>query len=101
MYKVVKMFTDLQDNGYAYKAGDEFPRHGLTVSAKRLAELSSNKNRRGIALIEEIVEKKPEPPKVVEEVEEVEAEAEATEVVEEKPAPAKSRKKGKGNKDAE
>ena len=99
MYRVLKMFTDLKDNGYAYKAGDEFPRQGLEVSAKRLAELSSDKNRRGVPLIKEIVEKKPEPPKVVKEVEEVKTEA--TEVVEEKPTPKKSSKKEKVNKDAE
>lgn len=99
MYKVIKTFTDLQDNGYAYKVGDTFPHEGFEVSAKRLAELSSDKNRRKIALIEEVVEKKPEPPKEVEKVKEVEIET--PEVVEEKPIPAKSKKKGKGNKDAE
>ena len=36
MYKVIKYFTDLQDNGFAYKEGDEFPRKGITVLPSRL-----------------------------------------------------------------
>ena len=51
MYKVIKYFTDNQDKGYAYNVGDSFPRKGLTVSDKRLAELSSNKNKQGVPLI--------------------------------------------------
>lgn len=61
MYKVLKMFTDLQDNGHKYLAGDTFPREGLSVSAKRLDELASDKNRRGVALIEYVEEAKAEP----------------------------------------
>lgn len=53
MYKVIKFFTDLQDNGHAYHEGDKFPREGLEVSAKRLSELSSGNNKRGIPLIRE------------------------------------------------
>ena len=56
MFRVKKFFTDLQDNGYAYKVGDEFPHEGHTVSPKRLAELSGSKNKRGIPLIEEIID---------------------------------------------
>lgn len=57
MYKVIKFFTDLQDNNYAYYVGDTFPRNGVEVGAERIAELSSDKNLQGVPLIEEVVEK--------------------------------------------
>ena len=58
MYKVIKSFTDLQDNNYAYSVGDTFPRNGAEVGAERIAELASDKNRLGVPLIEEIEEKR-------------------------------------------
>ena len=58
MYKVIKSFTDLKDNNYAYSVGDTFPHNGVEVSAERIAELSSDKNLQGVPLIEEIAEKK-------------------------------------------
>ena len=57
MYKVIKSFTDLRDNNYAYYVGDTFPHNGVEVGAERIAELASDKNRRGIPLIEEVSEK--------------------------------------------
>ncbi len=57
MYKVIKYFTDLQDNNYAYYVGDTFPRNGVEAGAERIAELSSDKNLQGVPLIEEVVEK--------------------------------------------
>ena len=57
MYKVIESFTDLQDNNYVYYVGDTFPHNGVEVVAERIAELASDKNRLGIPLIEEIVEK--------------------------------------------
>ena len=57
MYKVIKSFTDLQDNNYAYYVGDTFPRNSAEVDVERIAELASNKNRLGVPLIEEIAEK--------------------------------------------
>ena len=57
MYKVIKSFTDLKDNNYAYYVGDTFPHNGVEVCAERIAELASDKNRRGIPLIEEVAEK--------------------------------------------
>ena len=57
MYKVIKYFTDLQDNNYAYYVGDTFPHNGVDVGSERIAELSSDKNRLGVPLIEEITEK--------------------------------------------
>ena len=57
MYKVIKYFTDLQDNNYAYYVGDTFPHNGVEVGAGRIAELSSDKNLQGVPLIEEVAEK--------------------------------------------
>ena len=57
MYRVIKSFTDLQDNNYAYYVGDTFPRNGVEVDAERVAELTSDKNRLGVPLIEEVAEK--------------------------------------------
>ena len=62
MYKVIKHFTDMQDNNFAYNVGDEFPRKGMSVLPSRIKELAGSKNRQGCPLIEEItdVEDKPE-----------------------------------------
>lgn len=57
MYKVINRFFDLQDNNHAYSVGDTFPHNGVEVDAERIAELSSDKNRLGVPLIEEIAEK--------------------------------------------
>lgn len=54
MYKVLEMFTDLQDNDYKYEAGDEYPRLGLKPSLARIKELCSKDNRRGRAVIKEV-----------------------------------------------
>ena len=56
-YKVIEYFEDLQDNGRPYNVGDVFPVDGNTVTAERIAELASDKNRLGVPLIEEIAEK--------------------------------------------
>lgn len=56
MYKVVVQFQDLQDDRHLYRVGDIFPRPDFSVSDSRLAELSSEANRRGIKLIEKIEE---------------------------------------------
>ena len=55
-YRVIKYFTDLQDDEHPYYPGDKFPRDGFTVSASRIKELSGTQNKRGIALIEEVQE---------------------------------------------
>lgn len=55
-YKVIKHFTDMQDNNFAYQVGDEYPRKGMSVLPSRIKELASNKNRQGVPLIEEIPE---------------------------------------------
>ena len=43
-YKVLRPFSDLQDNGYVYNAGDTFPRKGLNVSEERIRQLSTSNN---------------------------------------------------------
>lgn len=70
MYRVIKAFTDLQDNKYPYNAGDEFPREGVEVSEDRLEELATDKNRRKEPLIEKVAEEaSPVPPVASEESE--------------------------------
>lgn len=56
MYRVIKSFTDLMAS-HVYYVGDTFPHNGVEVEAERVAELSSDKNRMGVPLIEEIAEK--------------------------------------------
>ena len=51
MYKVIKHFTDLQDNNYPYAVGDEYPRKDLEVTAERIKELSGSDNKQGTPLI--------------------------------------------------
>ena len=63
MYKVIKHFTDMQDNNFAYNVGDEYPRKGMSVLPSRIKELATDKNRQGCPLIEEIPEKVEEPKK--------------------------------------
>lgn len=75
-YKVIKFFTDLQDNDYAYNVGDTFPREGKSVKQARLNELAGSKNKQGVPLIEEVPEEPTEdfmnPPVDVEDVKEPE-----------------------------
>lgn len=60
-YRVVKDFYDLQDDAYAYKVGQEYPREGKTVSDARIEELAGDKNRRRTPLIERIEDPEPVP----------------------------------------
>ncbi len=62
MYKVIKLFADLQDNNYVYNPGDTFPREGKEVTEERLAELASDKNKQKQPLIE-LIEETTEKPK--------------------------------------
>lgn len=92
MYKVKVYFTDLQDGGHPYQVGDVFPRAGKEVSKERLAELSGTKNKRGVALIEEVKEPaKAEEPEEVKEPEEAEKPEEVKAVVKK---PVLKKKKG-------
>lgn len=56
MYKVIKLFHDLQDNNHLYDPNNPdcntYPREGLKPTAERIAELSGTENKRGCPLIE-------------------------------------------------
>lgn len=58
MYKVIRYFTDLQDNDYPYNEGDIFPREGMTVTKERIEELSSANNKQLRPLIQKEKENK-------------------------------------------
>ena len=104
MYRVIKYFRDLQDNNHAYHVGDEYPHGGMAVTEKRLLELSTDKNRRHMPLIEkvEIVENEAgetmEEVKAKEPVEGFMNPPEEAEKVPEKPKPTK--KRGRPRNDA-
>lgn len=59
MYSCIETWYDLQDNDHQYYKGDTFPREGLKVTEERLEELSTDKNKRGIPLIQKDNEDKP------------------------------------------
>ena len=56
MYRVIKYFTDLQDNNHEYNVGDIYPHNKKKVSVNRIKELATDKNRRGVPLIEKVEE---------------------------------------------
>ena len=58
MYRVIKAFVNLQDNNHKYDVGDIYPHNKKKVSASRIKELSTDKNRRGVPLIEKVEEPK-------------------------------------------
>ena len=60
MYKVIKAFTDLQDDGFVYLSGEEYPRKGANPSKERIDELSGDKNRLGYPLIALVKGKEPD-----------------------------------------
>ena len=62
MYKVIEMFTDLQD-GRVYNVGDTFPHADAVVSESRIKALASCSNRRRKPLIEEVAERSLSPKK--------------------------------------
>lgn len=82
MLQVITKFVDLKDKKHTYEAGDIYPREGLKVNEKRIKELSSDKNKRGIPLIEKVEKEdgKKEVPKnsSKEEIEEKEVETPST-----------------------
>lgn len=61
MFKTIVAFNDLQDDGKRYEVGDKYPRKGLKPTKKRIEELSSKENKRGIVLIEEVKENADKP----------------------------------------
>lgn len=63
MYKVIKLFADLQDKNHVYTKGDTFPREGLEVTEERIKELAGSNNKQGtplIKLVEELPAENPE-----------------------------------------
>lgn len=104
MFRVVKFFVDLQDNKHPYHPGEQFPRDGVKVSNERLLELSTDKNKRHVALIEKVEEEAAEVEETKEPAEdfmnppEVEVE-EAEEPKEEQQKPRK--KRGRPRNDAQ
>lgn len=74
MFRVIKHFTDMQDNNFAYEIGDTFPRKGMSVLPSRIKELASDKNRQGVPLIEEIPEVEEKPKKKSKSVEKADKE---------------------------
>ena len=57
-YKVIKMFTDGQDNLYRYEVGDKYPRKGYEPTEERIVGLLGTDNKQGVPLIAEIPKKK-------------------------------------------
>lgn len=55
-YITLVYWTDLQDADHPYNPGDEYPREGLKPTRKRIAELVSANNKRGVPLITYIEE---------------------------------------------
>ncbi|MCM3665515.1 hypothetical protein M3204_13945 [Mesobacillus subterraneus] len=55
-YKVIKAFTDLQDENHVYRVGDKFPRSGR-AKKERIEELSSSDNTLGEPVIAEVDDK--------------------------------------------
>ena len=65
-YEVIRYFNDAQDNCYAYREGDTYPREGLTVSDSRIKDLLSGNNFQRVPLIkrvtsDEVAKSKAEP----------------------------------------
>ena len=65
MYKVIRYFTDLQDNNRPYNVGDVFPHTecGYPVMEERLAELSTENNLQKAVLIRAVEDEAQEAPK--------------------------------------
>ncbi len=88
MYKVIKYFTDLQDDNHPYNVGDDYPREGLKVTKERIAELSSSNNKRGKPLITLATSQEEEEPK----------EEPNAEVKDDRPGPSEDVKSKSGKK---
>lgn len=58
MYRVINEFADITDGWYVYRVGDTYPRDGQNEVPDRIEELSTDKNKLGVALIEKVVTKK-------------------------------------------
>jgi len=56
MYEVIYKFADVEDGLHVYEVGDKYPRDGVKVSGRRIAELASTENKIGQVLIKVIPE---------------------------------------------
>ncbi len=66
-YKVIRNFSDLTDNYYAYTVNDEYPRKDINVNdipPERIEELSTTKNKNKKIYIMEVENEKIEEKKV-------------------------------------
>lgn len=52
---VIQDFKDLQDNEHIYRKGDKFP-HAGRVKKERIEELSTENNKIGMPVIQEVGE---------------------------------------------
>ena len=52
MFKVIKSFSDGQDNMYVYNIGDDYPRKGYKPTKERVEGLLGTGNKQGVPLIE-------------------------------------------------
>lgn len=96
-YRVIKDFTDLQDDNHIYFAGDTFPREGVDVDNARLMELSSDANKRGEALLEVVDDPETDVEPEAEPEAEIQPEADENEAIEETVGEVEKAPK-KGNK---
>lgn len=55
-FKVIRPFSDLQDNGYIYNAGDFYPREGYETTEERIQELATTNNKLGKVFIQKVGE---------------------------------------------
>ena len=53
-FKVIRPFSDLQDNGYIYNAGDFYPREGYEPTEERIQELATTNNKKGKVFIKKV-----------------------------------------------
>lgn len=88
MYTVIEHFTDLQDHGFKYHVGDVYPHMGYKPNNERIKELLSGNNKRGRAVIAEIVEEQVD-------IDPAEIDDSVAIVAEEKPAAEKPKRKGR------
>ena len=48
MFKVIKAFSDGQDNMYVYNIGDDYPRKGYKPTKERVEGLLGTGNKQGV-----------------------------------------------------
>lgn len=56
MYEVIKAFRDSKNNEHFYEVGDTYPVSGYKPTKARIEELTTGKNRFGVAFLKEMAE---------------------------------------------